>query len=50
MLPDDADGNALRLVADSGVDLSRPMDIDFVVAVPDRQAGEAVARLAAVSG
>ena len=26
--------------------MTRPMDIDFFVSVPDRQAGEAVARLA----
>lgn len=33
-----------------GADMSRPMEIDFVVAVPMREAGEAVARLAAHSG
>jgi regulator of RNase E activity RraB len=48
--PNDADGDALRRVASMGADLSRPMDIDFFVAVPDRQVGEQVARLAALRG
>jgi regulator of RNase E activity RraB len=50
MFPHDADGDALRRVAQSGSDMSRPMEIDFFVAVPDRQAGEHVARLAAFRG
>ncbi len=48
--PDDADGEALRRVASTRGDLSRPMDIDFFVAVPSRAAGEAVVELAARSG
>ena len=48
--PNDADGDALQRVDAAGADMSRPMDIDFVVVVPDREAGEAVARLAARSG
>jgi hypothetical protein len=48
--PDDADGDALRRVAAMGVDMSRPMEIDYFVAVPDREAGEAVARLAECAG
>ncbi len=48
--PDDADGDALRRVASMGADMSRPMDIDFFVAVPDRQAGESVAKLASSLG
>jgi hypothetical protein len=48
--PDDADGDALRRVASTGADMSRPMEIDFVVAVPGREAGEAVAQIAARSG
>jgi hypothetical protein len=48
--PDDADGDALRRVAAMGADMSRPMEIDFFVVVPDREAGEAVARLAARAG
>jgi hypothetical protein len=48
--PYDADGDALRRVAASGADTSRPMEIDFVVEVPDREAGEAVARRAECTG
>jgi len=50
MFPDDADGDALRRVASLGSDMSRPMEIDFFVAVPDRQAGEQVAQLASLRG
>ena len=32
--PDDADGDALRRIASTGADMSRPMQIDFFVAVP----------------
>jgi hypothetical protein len=49
MFPHDADGDALRQVASTGADMSRPLAIDFVVAVPGRQAAEAVARPAALS-
>jgi Regulator of ribonuclease activity B len=48
--PDDADGDALRRVASEGGDMSHPMAIDFFVTVPNRQAGETVAHLAALSG
>lgn len=48
--PDDADGDALRRVAATGVDMSRPMEIEFIVAVPGRVTGEAIARLVARAG
>src|SRR5437899_266323 len=48
--PDDADGDALRRVASTDADIARSMDIDFFVAVPNRQAGEVVAQLAARQG
>jgi len=48
--PEDADGDALRRIASAGIDMSRPLEIDFFVAVPGREAGEAVARLAAHAG
>jgi hypothetical protein len=48
--PDDADGDALRRVASTGANMSLPMDIDFFVAVPGREAGEAVAQLASRAG
>ncbi len=45
--PDDADGDALRRVASDGSDMSRPMAIDFAVAVPDETSG---LRMAAAAG
>jgi hypothetical protein len=42
--PDDADGEALRGVANSGSNMSSPMVIDFSIRVPD----EATARRVAV--
>lgn len=47
--PDDADGDALRRTAELA-DMSKPMAIDFMVAVPDRAAGERVVRLASQRG
>ena len=44
--PDDADGDALRRVERDGSDMTRPMEIDFAVAVPNEAAGLAVAKLA----
>jgi regulator of RNase E activity RraB len=48
--PDDADGDALFQVASLGSDLSEPMEIDFVVKVPDQAAGQKVARAANAAG
>jgi hypothetical protein len=53
MIPDfphDADGDALRRVAEGGSDLSKPMAIDFTVAVPDESSGRAVAEAARAAG
>jgi hypothetical protein len=47
--PDDADGKALRQVAERA-DLARPMDVDFVIRVPDEAAAEAVAQAAEAAG
>src|SRR5262245_17424089 len=44
--PDGADRDALRRVAATSADMSRPMETEFFVAVPDREAGKAVAWLA----
>lgn len=41
--PDNADGDALRRLAESGADLTRPMTIDFEVAIPDESTGRAIA-------
>jgi hypothetical protein len=48
--PDDADGGALRRLEADGSDLSRPMDIDFAVAVPGESSGKAVAEAARAAG
>jgi hypothetical protein len=48
--PEDEDGDALFQVAQQGSDLSRPMVIDFVVAVPDEKAGLGVAKRARAVG
>jgi hypothetical protein len=49
-LPNDADGDALRKLIELGHDLSRPMVIDFFIAVPSEQAGLAVAEAAEEHG
>jgi len=48
--PPDADGDALRRVRDGGSNMTKPMDIDFAVAVPDRATGEAIAERALAHG
>lgn len=45
-LPNDADGDALRRFLDDGSDLTKPMEIDFHVAVPDQASCQTVARAA----
>lgn len=48
--PSDADGDALRNVAESGADMSRPMVIDFSVEVPDERTARRVAEVVAAHG
>ena len=48
--PDDADGDALRRIAEDGSDMTRPMVIDFHVAAPDQAAAEAIAEAAGQRG
>jgi regulator of RNase E activity RraB len=48
--PHDADGDGLRRVVASGADLSRPIEVDFFVSVPDQESGEHVARVASLLG
>jgi hypothetical protein len=38
-VPHDSDGDALRRLKADGSDLSRPMEIDFAVLIPDESAG-----------
>ena len=40
---DNADGDALRRLAESGADMTSPMVIDFAVAIPDESTGRAIA-------
>jgi hypothetical protein len=42
-LPLDSDGDALRQLVAHGSDLSKEMDIDFAVSVPDQKSGLAFA-------
>lgn len=44
IFPNDADGDALSKVAEHA-DMSKPMDLDFAVAVPSESAGRAIAEL-----
>ena len=41
--PDDADGNALKRIADDGVDMTKPLTIEFqIAAVPDEAIANSV--------
>ncbi len=48
--PDDADGDALRRIIADGSDLSKPMFIDFQIAVPDEASAKALAAIAGKLG
>jgi hypothetical protein len=48
--PNDADGDELRNVAESGADMSRPMVIDFSVEVPDERTARRVAQVVETHG
>jgi regulator of RNase E activity RraB len=48
--PNDSDGDALRQVIRNGSDLSKPMFIDFQVAVPNEASAEALANVATKLG
>lgn len=48
--PNNADGDALQRIADHGSNMSKPMRVDFCVAVPNESAGKSVAELAATKG
>lgn len=41
-IPNDATGDALREFVKNGSDLTKPMEIDFFVAVPSKKAGDEV--------
>lgn len=48
--PDDADGDALRRVASHGADMSRPMRIEFTIAVPTVECARSLAERIATIG
>lgn len=48
--PNDADGDALRRLAESGVDMSRPRPVDFMVDVEDEAAAQRVLEKLTASG
>lgn len=48
--PDDADGDALRRIAEAGADMSRPMRVEFQVDASSRCDAEAIERLATARG
>lgn len=49
-LPKDADGEALQNIAADGSDLSKPMYINFQVAVPDEKSANALGAVASKLG
>jgi hypothetical protein len=49
-LPNDSDGHALRRLVSDGSDLSKSMEIDFAVLVPDRDVGLAFAEVVSPIG
>lgn len=49
-IPNDAIGDALRRIIAGGSDLTKPMEIDYFVAVPSDSAGNQVARMAQEQG
>jgi hypothetical protein len=49
-LPNDSDGDALRRLIATGSDLSKEMEVDFAMDVPDRETGLAFAAVAAPLG
>ena len=48
--PNDADGDALRGIAESGSDMSQPMDVDVQIAAPDEAVAARVAEETAKLG
>lgn len=43
--PNDADGDTLALLAAEGVDMSKPLGLEFAIAVPDEASAQAVEAL-----
>lgn len=49
-IPNDADGDAMRRVLNSGSDPSKSMDIDFMIACPSIESAELIAQEVEVKG
>ncbi len=49
-LPNDETRDALRRLHENGADLSRPLEMDFFIAVPSKDSGEQIAALVKVLG
>ncbi|MFT4515832.1 MAG: regulator of RNase E activity RraB [Planctomycetota bacterium] len=48
--PDDADGNVLTAMAESGVDMTKPLTIEFVIDAPGEQPAKAIEAETAAAG
>ncbi len=48
--PDDVDGDALKLIAETGSDFSKPMDVDIQIAAPDEQVAIEIANAVGALG
>ena len=48
--PDDDDGAVLKSLAEAGVDLAQPLEIEFHVAVPDEESGKKIAAAVSAGG
>lgn len=48
--PDDADGDVLRAMAESGVDMAQPLTIEFVIDAPSEQHAKAIEKDLAAAG
>lgn len=42
--PDDADGDVLSAIAESGIDMTQPLTIEFVIDAPSEQHANAIAK------
>ena len=48
--PDDEDGAVLASLAESGVDLSKPLEIEFIIDAPDEAAANKIAEAVRAAG
>jgi len=49
-MPNDSTGDAIRRWKDEGSDLSRPMKIDFFIALPSEEVGKAISQAPELAG